>query len=254
MSVSNEFSGKTALITGGSRGIGRAVALRLAAEGVRVGINYVSREEDARQTLADVESAGGSGVLAQGDVSQPDQAQAVVQVTRDALGPVDLLVQSAGMSVVEAPDETTWETWKRTMDVNLDGTFNMIFAVKDEMVKRQFGRIVAISSIAALRSRPSLMAYSASKAAVISLVRSCGEAWAHENIRVNCIAPGLTETEMPQASLTPESYQKMIDATPMRRIGQPAEIASVVRFLLSDESSFMTGQTVVASGGRVLLP
>jgi len=254
LSATNEFAGKTVLVTGGSRGIGRATVLRLAAEGARIAINYVSREEEAKETLADVEKAGSTGVLVRGDVSQPDSAQAIVQATRDALGPIDYLVHSAGMAVVEPPDETTWEGWKRTMEVNVDGTFNMVFAVKDEMVERQFGRIVAISSTAALRARPSLIAYSASKAAVISLVRSFGEAWAHHNVRVNCVVPGITETEMPRTHMSPESLQAMIDVTPMRRIGQPEEMASIIRFLLSEESSYMTGQSVAASGGRILLP
>ncbi|MCH2117163.1 MAG: SDR family oxidoreductase [Pirellulales bacterium] len=254
MATSNEFKDKTALVTGGSRGIGRATTLRLAAEGARVAINFVSREQEARQTLDEVEQAGGTGVLVQGDVSQPESAAAMVAATREALGPIDFLAHCAGMAVVESADQTSWESWKRTMEVNLDGTFNMIFAVKDEMVERQFGRIVVVSSTAALRARPALIAYSASKAGMISLARSCGEAWAHHNVRVNCLLPGVTETEMPRKSMTPESLEAMIEATPMRRIGQPEEMASIIRFLLSEESSYMTGQSVAASGGRVLLP
>ena len=195
MATSTEFSDKTALITGGSRGIGRATTLRLASEGARVAINFVSREAEARETLAEVEEAGGTGIVVQGDVSQPEEAEAMVATTREALGPIDFLAHCAGMAVVESADETRWESWKRTMEVNLDGTFNMIFAVKDEMVQRKFGRIVAVSSTAALRARPSLIAYSASKAGMISLVRSCGEAWAHHNVRINCLLPGVTETE-----------------------------------------------------------
>ena len=254
MTVSKDFEGKTAIVTGGSRGIGRATSLRLASEGARVAINYVSREEDAKQTLADIEDAGGTAVLVSGDVSQPESAQAIVAAAREAFGPIDFLAHCAGMAVVEPPDETRWDMWKRTMEVNVDGTFNMIFAVKDEMVERKFGRVVAVSSSAGLRSRPYLISYATSKAAMTALVRSCGEAWAEHNVRMNTLLPGLIETEMPRKSMTAETRQKMVDDTPMKRIGQPEEMASIIRFLLSEESSFMTGQAVAATGGRILLP
>ena len=254
MATASEFTGKTALVTGGSRGIGRATALRLAAEGARVAINYASREQEARQTLDEIVAAGGEAVLAPGDVSQPQSAQSIVSTTRDALGPIDFLAHCAGISIAESTDETSWEVWKRSFEVNADGTYNMIFAVKDEMIKRQYGRIVAVSSVAALRARPRLVAYAASKAAVISLVHSCGEGWAHHNIRVNCLLPGLVDTEMSRAVTTPEQFQQIADETPMKRVATPDELASIVLFLLSDESSYMTGQSVAASGGRVMLP
>jgi 3-oxoacyl-[acyl-carrier protein] reductase len=248
------FQGKNALITGGSRGIGRAVSIRLASEGANVALNYISREESARDTLQQIESAGGRAILAPGDVADPEQVREMVHVTRAALGPIDILVHCAGVAFLEPADDVTWESWKRTMNINLDGTFNAVYAVKDEMIERRFGRIVVISSIAALRARPMLMPYSASKAAVISLVRSLGEAWAPQNIRINCLCPGLINTEMARGSLSTEDFQKMIDATPMGRVGEPEEMAAVVRFLVSEESSYMTGQSVAASGGRVLLP
>ena len=128
----------------------------------------------------------------------------------------------------------------------------MIFAVKDEMLRRGFGRIVTVSSIAALRPRKMQIHYSSSKAGVIALTHCCAEAFAPQ-VRVNCVAPGLTETEMAHV-LPPETMRRVIDETPLGRIGEPDEIAGVIRFLLSEESSFMTGQTVVASGGRVMLP
>jgi len=139
------------------------------------------------------------------------------------------------------------------MDINLDGTFNMLYAVKDEMIERHFGRIVTLSSIAALRERENQVHYSASKAAVIAMTRCCAQGWAKHNIRVNCVCPGLTETEMAH-TLSPEVHQQILAATPLGRIGEPEEIAALIRFLASEESSYMTGQTVVASGGRVMLP
>ena len=215
--------------------------------------NYFSRHDDAAATLNEIEQAGGRCVTIAGDVSQPDQAKQIVERAREAFGPIDMLVHSAGISIVEPATNVTWETWKRTMDVNLDGTFNMVYAVKDEMIERSFGRIVTISSIAALRERENQVHYSASKAAVIAMTRCCAQAWARHNIRLNCLCPGLTETEMAH-TLSPEVHRTIVAATPIGRIGTPEELASVARFLLSEESSYMTGQTIVASGGRVMLP
>ncbi len=251
--ASGEFAGKTVLITGGTRGIGKALSVRLAGEGAKVAASYFSRHADASETLAQIEQAGGQAIIIDGDVSKPDEAQEIVKRTRAAFGPIDMLVHSAGISIVEPASDVTWETWKRTLDVNLDGTFNMVYAVKDEMIARRFGRIVTVSSIAALRERENQVHYSASKAAVIALTRSCAQAWARHNLRVNCLCPGLTETEMAH-SLSPEMHKRIVAETPMGRIGRPEELAAVARFLLSEESSFMTGQTVVASGGRVMLP
>lgn len=247
------FADRTVLITGGSRGIGKAASLRLAAEGARVAVNYVSDAEQAAATVAEIESAGGAAIAVQGNVARPDEAAGIVKRTRDTFGPVDMLVHSAGISIVEHCTDVTWDTWRQTMDVNLDGTFNMVYAVKDEMIEREFGRVVLLSSIAALRERENQVHYSASKAAVIAMTRCLAQGWAKHNIRINCICPGLIETEMAY-TLSPEAHQMIVDATPMGRKGEPREIASVIRFLLSDESSFMTGQTIVASGGRVMLP
>ena len=200
-----------------------------------------------------IEQAGSEGVAISGDVALPEQAAAIAEQARRAFGPIDILVHCAGYSVVEPADDVTWVSWKRTMDVNLDGTFNMVYAVKDDMLARKWGRIVTTSSVAALRPRKNQVHYAASKAAVIAMTRCMAEAWAPSNVRVNCVCPGLTETEMSYA-LPPALRQSVIDQTPLGRVGEPEEIANVIRFLASEESSFMTGQTVVACGGRVMIP
>ncbi len=251
--TSTVFANKVALITGGTRGIGRATALRLASEGASVAVNYVSNRKQADATLAELKELGASAIAIPGDVSNRDDVQRLVDQTRAELGPIDLLVHSAAVSIVEPANSVTWESWKRTMDVNLDGTFHVVYAVKDEMIERGYGRIVLMSSIAALRERENQVHYSASKAGVIAMTRCLAQAWAKYNIRVNCVCPGLTATEMAN-ELAPEVQRHIIENTPMKRIGQPEEIANLIRFLLSDESSFMTGQSVVASGGRVMLP
>ena len=137
--------------------------------------------------------------------------------------------------------------------MNLHGAFLVTMGVKDEMIERGFGRIVLISSVAALRPRKMQIHYASAKAGVIAMTRCCAEAFAEHNVRVNCVAPGLTETEMAH-TLTDETIANIIRATPMGRIGEANEIANIITFLLSEKSSFMTGQTVVASGGRVTVP
>ena len=190
------FMDRNVLVTGGGRGIGRASALRLASEGANVAVSYVSRREEAESTATEIHGYGVKAVVVQGDVSVQEDAQALAVTTREALGPIDILVHSAAICIPEQVDEVTWENWERTFEVNVHGTFHMIYAVKDEMLERQYGRIVLLSSIAALRERENQVHYSASKAAVIAMTRCCAQAWAKENLRINCICPGLIETEM----------------------------------------------------------
>lgn len=248
-----ELEGRTALVTGGSRGIGRAVCVRLARAGARVAINYASNEAAAKEAQRLVEAEGAACVTIQADVADPEAVAALVAGTERALGPIDLLVTSGAIAPAEAWGSVPFETWRRIMAVNVDGTFLPVMAVKDGMIARGFGRIVCFASIAALRPRPAMLAYSTSKAAVIGFARSCSEAFAPQ-VRINCIAPGLIDTDMPAASLDQATRQRMIEATPLRRIGRPEEMAELALFLLSERASFITGQTYVADGGRVTLP
>jgi 3-oxoacyl-[acyl-carrier protein] reductase len=251
--ASKELAGRTALVTGGSRGIGRAVCVRIAREGAQVALNYTSNDGAAREAKALVEAEGVACALVKGDVSDPAAVAAMVAQAERALGPVDLLVTSAGIAPTEVKGEIDFATWRRIMAVNLDGTFLPIMALKDGMIARGFGRIVCFASIAGLRPRPAMLGYGTSKAGVIAFARSCSEAFAPQ-IRINCIAPGLIDTDMPAASLTPEIRQRMIDATPLHRLGRAEEMAELALFLLSERASFTTGQTYVADGGRVTLP
>lgn len=244
------FEGRTALVTGGSRGIGRAICVRLAVDGARVAVNYQHNEAGARETLQLLQQHGGDGFIVQGDVSKPADVKRIVEKTRERLGPIDLLVNNAGIVENLLHSQLTFEKWKRVFEVNVDGPFLTTWAVKDEMIERRFGRIVNISSLAGLVKKKDLIHYATAKAAVISFTRHCSEALAPHNIRVNCVAPGLTETDMAR-NASPELVAQLIAVTPLGRIGQPEEIAAAVRFLLSEESSFITGQTLTACGGRV---
>jgi 3-oxoacyl-[acyl-carrier protein] reductase len=251
--MNNAFQNRVALVTGGSRGIGRATALRLAGEGADVAISYASRVGEADEVVREIETLGRRGLCVRCDVSKPAEVREMAGRTREALGPIDLLVHCGAISNLSDHAELSYQRWQETIDVDLTGTYLVVFAVKDQMIERRFGRIVLLSSIAALRPRKMQIHYSAAKAGVIALTRCCAEAFAPYNVRVNCVAPGLVETEMVHV-LSDEAIARIAGETPLGRVGEPDEIASVIRFLLSDESSFMTGQTVVACGGRVMMP
>lgn len=252
MTAAGEFEGRVALVTGGSRGIGRAIAIKLASNGADIALNYLTRTEQAEQTRELIQQQGRRCLPLRGDVSDPAQVDAMIRKTREELGPIGLLVANAGLSILEDHRQISWDSWKKTMSVNLDGTFLCIMAVKDEMLANHYGRMVCMSSVAALRPRQLQIHYASSKAAIIAMVRCCAEAFAPA-VRVNCIAPGLIETEM-GSLLGPVATERVIAATPLGRLGLAEEIANVAHFLLSDQSSFMTGQTLAVSGGRVMLP
>jgi 3-oxoacyl-[acyl-carrier protein] reductase len=247
------FTGRTALVTGGSRGIGRACCVRLAQAGAKVAINYCSNEAAARETARTVEAAGGTALAVRADVSSPHDVERMVAEITSRLGPVDLLVNNAGVFDYVSHTETTPEIWRRTLDVNLTGAYYVTWAVKDSMIARGYGRIVNMASISALDPRPMSIAYAASKAGLVGFTKSVAAALAPHNIRVNAVAPGLIETEILDG-VAPATLERLIDATPMKRIGTPEEVAGLVFFLLSDESAFITGQTLVTDGGRVMRP
>jgi 3-oxoacyl-[acyl-carrier protein] reductase len=242
------FSGRTALVTGGARGIGRAVCEMLAAEGARVAVNYQRQSAAAEETLQLIEKSAEKAIAVQADVSKPEDVGRMVDTVRRELGPVDLLVNNAGIAESKPHTALTFARWREMFAVNVDGPFLTTWAVKDEMIARQFGRIVNVSSLAAKVLKPEMIDYATTKAAVIALTRHTAAALA-PHVRVNCVAPGLTDTEMARDANANLNAQ-IIAMTLLKRIAQPSEIAQVVRFLLSEESSFVTGQTIFACGGR----
>jgi 3-oxoacyl-[acyl-carrier protein] reductase len=247
------LAGRTALVTGGAKGIGRSCCLRLAEAGADVAINYLTSGEQARETADLVRQAGVRAHLVRADVSSAEQVAAMVDEVAGTLGPVDLLINNAGVFHLLPHEETSPEIWQKTLDVNLTGAYLVTWAVKPGMIERGFGRIVNIASIAGLRPRPMSIAYAASKAGLIGLTQSLAEALAPHNIRVNAIAPGLIDTEI-LSGVSQQRIDAIVEATPLGRIGRGADVAAAALFLLSEESSFMTGQTLVVCGGRVMLP
>ncbi len=248
-----EFSGRTALVTGGSRGIGRACVEMLARNGANVAVNYRAKADAANEVVQTLTAAGHRAIAVQADVSDEAQVASMVDTVDAKLGPVDLLINNAGVFHFVTHDETNLAIWNQTLACNLTGVFLVTWAVKQRMIERGFGRIVNMSSISALRARPNSIAYAASKAGVTGLTKSVAEALAGHNIRVNAIAPGLIDTEILDG-VDQATRDRLVAATPLGRIGTPEDVADLARFLLSEESRFMTGQTIVVSGGRVMLP
>lgn len=242
------FTGRTALVTGGGRGIGRAVCRMLAAEGARVAVNYQRQSAAADETVRMISDTAEQAIAVQADVSKPEDVGRMVETIRRELGPVDLLVNNAGIAESKPHTALTFARWREMFAVNVDGPFLTTWAVKDEMIARKFGRIVNISSLAAKVLKPEMIDYATTKAAVIAFTRHTAAALA-PHVRVNCVAPGLTDTEMARDANANQNAQ-IIANTLLQRIAEPSEIASVVRFLLSEDSSFVTGQTIFACGGR----
>ena len=239
---------KVALITGSSRGIGRAEAIQLARDGYAVCINCVEREDKAQELTEQLRSEGYDAMYFVADVSDPQQVNAMVAACERTLGSVTLLVNNAGIAKQCLFQDMTHEYWKHLFDVNLNGAFNTIQAVLPGMLHRHSGCIVNTSSIWGMHGASCEVAYSSTKHALIGLTRSLAQELAPTNIRVNCVAPGVIDTDMVQV-LGDETLQALAEDTPVGRLGKPEEIASVVSFLASDAAAFITGQVICADGG-----
>jgi 3-oxoacyl-[acyl-carrier protein] reductase len=234
-----DFSGRCALVTGGASGIGLAAAARL-------------RESGAQVAVFDRKSADGDGLAIEGDISVSADVEAAIRRVESELGPIDILVNSAGipgasLRTVDMPDDE----WRRVMAVNADGSFYACRAVVPGMVERGYGRIVLVSSIAGKEGNPMAPAYSASKAAVIAFTKVLGKDLAQTGVLVNCVAPAVIETPILEG-LTPEHVDYMVERIPVGRMGTAEEVAALICWLASDECSFSTGATYDISGGRAV--
>jgi len=241
-----DLSGQTAIVTGAATGIGEAIAKRLARGGARIVIADLNLQE-AQEVAA---SIGDGAFAVQTDVASTSSVERSVAEVLAKTGQIDILVNNAGIAGRAAPVwEQTNEDWARIISVNLTGTFNFCRAVLPHMRERGYGRIVNIASIAGKEGNPRMSPYSATKAAVIGLTKSLGKEVATEGICVNAVAPAVVQTKILN-QLTLEQVEYMTERIPMRRMGQPEEIAAVVHFLSSPDCSFVTAQCYDASGGR----
>lgn len=242
---------RIALVTGSSRGIGRAVARKLAAEGYAVCINYRERQDCADALAMELTAAGCRVMTAQADVSRRQEVNDMVHRVEDTLGPVSLLVNNAGVAGQALFQDITDELWHRYFSVNVDGAYHAIQAVLPAMLHHHEGCIINTSSIWGLRGASCEVTYSCTKAALIGLTRSLAAELAPTHIRVNCVAPGVIRTDMLDA-LPAEVLPQLAQQTPMGRLGTPEDIAHAVAFLASDKADFITGQVLTCDGGFIL--
>jgi 3-oxoacyl-[acyl-carrier protein] reductase len=247
----DDLSGKVSIVTGSAMGIGREIALRLARDGSDVVIVDIEKEP-AQEVVKEIQSRGRKSLFFEADVARWDQVKAMVEgVLKDFKG-VDILINNAG---IVGPVVPVWEyrveDWDRVMEINMKGIFLCCKAVMPSMLKGKSGRIVNIASIAGKEGNPRMSAYSSSKAAVIAFTKSLAKEVAQKHIMVNCIAPALIETRMVEI-MGSEQREFLLSKIPMGRFGNPSEVAALVRFLVSDECSFSTGQCYDISGGRAV--
>jgi 3-oxoacyl-[acyl-carrier protein] reductase len=249
-----EMSGRIALITGASSGIGRATAIMLAERGAAVAINYLKNAAGAEECRRLIEATGGRAITVQGDVSTSAGVSHLIETVHSQLGPVDILVNNAG-DLIERRSlrDYTEELWDRVMNLNVKSAWLCAQAVMPEMIQRRSGVIINMGSIAGHNGGgPGAGVYAASKAAVMCLNKALAKELAPYNIRVNCVAPGVIATPYHERFTSPEMMEGFVSAIPLRRSGASEEIASVIVFLASDAASYIHGETIEINGGQLM--
>ncbi len=247
-----ELAGKAALVTGGARGIGRAIVLRLATQGADVAFSYRGNADAAAGTRAAVVALGRRCLAIQGDVKDPDAAEAIVKATLEAFGKVDILVNNAGITRDDLIMRMSLDAWREVLETNLFGAFYMTKAVTRPMLKAKAGRIVNITSVSGQAGQTGQANYSSAKAGLIGLTKATARELASRGITANAVAPGFVLTELTR-DLAEPLQEQIRAATPLGRFGTTEEVASAVAFLASDEAGYITGQVLAVDGGLVMM-
>lgn len=245
------LEGQVAIVTGGSRGIGRAIVLALAGEGCRVVINYHSNADAARQVVQEVEALGGQALAVQADVSKGPEAQALVEQALEAFGTVDILVNNAGITRDGLLMRMSEADWDAVLDTNLKGAYHCIKAVQRTLLRKRSGRIIQISSVSGLRGNAGQANYAAAKAGLVGLTKAVARELAPRGITVNAVAPGFIETDMTYA-LGDEMVAQVQTQIPLQRLGRPEDVAAAVLFLASPQAAYITGQVLCVDGGLAM--
>ncbi|MGN7355964.1 3-oxoacyl-[acyl-carrier-protein] reductase [Paenibacillus sp. SAF-054] len=249
--MSKPLQGQAALVTGASRGIGRSIALALAAAGANVAVNYSGSEAAAQSVVDEIKQLGVEAFAIQANVGQADQAEQLIKEVSHVFGRIDILVNNAGITRDNLIMRMKEEEFDQVIETNLKGVFNCLKSVSRPMMKQRYGRIINISSVVGVLGNAGQANYVAAKAGVIGLTKSSARELASRGITVNCVAPGFIDTDMTR-ELSEELRGKMIQDIPLARLGQPEEIAKVVVFLASEGASYMTGQTLHVDGGMYM--
>jgi len=243
---------RVALVTGASRGIGRAIAAALAADGLFVVVNYTANEAAATEVLALIKQAGGDGALSRFDVSDAAQVDAAIKTIAQERGRLDVLVNNAGIAIDGLLLRTKKEDWARTIEVNLSGAFHCAKAAARYLLKSPSGRIVNISSVVGEQGNAGQVSYAAAKAGLIGMTRTLARELASRAVTVNCVTPGFIDTDMTAAHVQGEVRDKLIAQIPLGRIGSAQDVAEAVRFLVSEKASYVTGQVLRVNGGLLM--
>lgn len=245
------LTNKTALVTGASRGIGRAIALELAKNGANVAVNYAGSKEKADEVVAEIKQLGREAIAIQANVADEEAVQAMVKEVISTFGSLDILVNNAGITRDGLMMRMKVEDWDAVLDTNLKGVFLCSKASMRQMMKQRSGRIINVASVVGVLGNAGQANYVAAKAGVIGLTKTMARELANRNITVNAVAPGFIQTDMTD-QLSEEVREGLIGQIPLGTLGKPEDIAKVVRFLASDDSSYMTGQTLHVDGGMVM--
>lgn len=245
------LSGKAALVTGASRGIGRAIAIDLAKNGADIAINFSGNEEKANEVVKEIEALGRRAFSIRANVASSDEVNEMIKEVIERFGRLDILVNNAGITRDNLILRMKESEWDDVININLKGVFNCIKAVARQMMKQRAGRIINISSIVGIAGNAGQANYVASKAGIIGLTKTAAKELASRNITVNAIAPGFIATDMTD-ELDDHLKEEMLKQIPLSRFGKPEDIANIVAFLASDKASYITGQTICVDGGMVM--
>ncbi len=243
---------KIALITGASKGIGKATAILLAKEGATVIVNYFSSENDAFSVVDQIKQSGSNAIAIKCNVSIAENVNTMVQEVISKFGKIDILVNNAGILIPKTFDETTIDIWNKTIDNNLLGTYNCLKAVSKQMKKQKSGKIINLSSIASIVGSLSSAPYAVSKAGIDALTKTLAPEFGKFGITINSVAPGPVNTDLILDNYEQKIIDKVISETPTGRIAAPEDIAKAILFFSSDDSGFVNGQTLIVDGGRII--
>lgn len=243
--------GKVAIVTGASRGIGKAIAMCLAKAGSKVVVNYVSNAQAAEDVVQEIKNLGQEAIAVKADVSYTAEAEKLVQETQNAFGRIDILINNAGITRDNLLLRMKEEEWDAVIDTNLKGVYNCTKSVLKPMLKQRSGKIVNITSVIGLMGNAGQANYAAAKAGIIGFTKAVAKEVASRGINVNAVAPGFITTEMTE-SISVEARESMLKAIPLNRLGEPENVAEVVKFLVLPASDYVTGQTIAVDGGMVM--